>query len=85
MNKPIPTLEPTLIPPKDTPVNGSSMLNMSGAQTKKIVSGTKLIAGSKLSTNCTDVDVNSAVEVVFFFFYNKNNNNIKFFLASFIS
>lgn len=67
MNKPIPTLEPTLIPPKDTPVNGNPILTVSGAPTKKIVgiSGTKFVAGNKLSTTGAEPDVNNAVEVVF--------------------
>lgn len=70
MNKPIPTLEPTLIPPKDTPSSGVPIPTVGGAPTKKIVgvTGTKFVGGSKLSTtggSGETAEINSAVEVSF--------------------
>lgn len=57
MNKPIPTLEPTLIPPQDAPMSGVPIPTVgTNAPTKKIVgvTGTKFVGGSKLTT--TDGD-----------------------------
>lgn len=59
MNLPVPTLEPTLIPPKELPSSAT------GGAVKKIVgvTGTKFVGGAKLSTTGEDESSNPSMDV----------------------